>query len=211
MLDVMSNIHGYGLFDTHDGVIEWKHFPPCWPFVRGIHRSPVDSPHKGQWRGALMFSMICAWTNDWTNNGDAGDLGRHCNLIRACDICNISTHSYCVSGCILWWYSIKWVTLSIIDLSFSYLYTTCRTGLLHGYRGLQYTFITYILITTSSPARTRSLQHVFLDTDIFVMMLSNCSNYYLVWNAVAFHGTWIGLPFHLRFLKHIKPWKIGQV
>ena len=21
----------------------------------GIHRSPVDSPHKGLWRGALMF------------------------------------------------------------------------------------------------------------------------------------------------------------
>ena len=31
----------------------------------GIHRSPVNSPHKGQWRGALMFSLICAWTNGW--------------------------------------------------------------------------------------------------------------------------------------------------
>ena len=37
---------------------------------------PVDSPHKGQWRGALMFSLICAWTNDWVNNRDAGDLRR---------------------------------------------------------------------------------------------------------------------------------------
>ena len=34
----------------HDDVITWKHFPRYWPFVRGIHRSPVDSPHKGQWR-----------------------------------------------------------------------------------------------------------------------------------------------------------------
>ena len=46
-------------------------------FVRGIHRSPVNSPHKGHWRGALMFSLICAWNNSWANNGDAGDLRRH--------------------------------------------------------------------------------------------------------------------------------------
>ena len=31
---------------------------PCWPFVWGIHRSPVNSPHKGQWRWALMFSLM---------------------------------------------------------------------------------------------------------------------------------------------------------
>ena len=40
---------------SHDNVIKWKHFPRYWPFVRGIHRSKVNSPHKGQWRGALMF------------------------------------------------------------------------------------------------------------------------------------------------------------
>ena len=36
--------------------------PRYWPFVRGIHQSPVDSPHIGQWRGALMFYFICAQT-----------------------------------------------------------------------------------------------------------------------------------------------------
>ena len=41
---------------VHYDVIKWKHFPRYWPFVRGIHWSPVNSPHKGQWRGALMFS-----------------------------------------------------------------------------------------------------------------------------------------------------------
>ena len=45
---------------AHDDSIKWKHFPRYWPFVRGIHRSQVNSPHKGQWRGALMFSLICA-------------------------------------------------------------------------------------------------------------------------------------------------------
>ena len=50
-----------------DDTIKWKHFPCYWSFVRGIHRSPVDSPHKGLWRGVLTFSLICAWTNSWAN------------------------------------------------------------------------------------------------------------------------------------------------
>ena len=61
----------------HDDVTKWKHFPRYWPFVRGIHRSPVNSPHKGQWRGALMFSLICVWINGWVNNGEAGYLRRY--------------------------------------------------------------------------------------------------------------------------------------
>ena len=61
----------------HDDVIKWKHFMRYWPFVRGIHRSPVNSPQKGQWRGALMFSLICVWINDWVNNREAGDLRRY--------------------------------------------------------------------------------------------------------------------------------------
>ena len=43
----------------------------------GIHQSPVNSPHKGQWREALMFSLICSWLNTWVNNCEAGDLRRH--------------------------------------------------------------------------------------------------------------------------------------
>ena len=39
--------------------------------------SPVNSPHKGQWRGALMFSLICVWITGWANNRQAGDLRRH--------------------------------------------------------------------------------------------------------------------------------------
>ena len=48
---------------VHDDVIKWKLFPRFWTFVLGIHRGPVNSPQKGQWHGALMFSLICAWTN----------------------------------------------------------------------------------------------------------------------------------------------------
>ena len=49
----------------HDDVIIWKHFPRYW---RGIHRSPVNSPHEGQLRGALMLTLICARINGWVNN-----------------------------------------------------------------------------------------------------------------------------------------------
>ena len=62
---------------AHDDDIKWKHFPCHWPFVRGFHRSPVNSPHKGQWRRALMFSLICVWINVWVNNRQAGDLRRY--------------------------------------------------------------------------------------------------------------------------------------
>ena len=43
----------------------------------GVHRWPVDIPHKSQWRGALLFSLICTWTNCWVNTRDASDLRRH--------------------------------------------------------------------------------------------------------------------------------------
>ena len=62
----------------YDDVIKWKHFPRYWPFVRRIDRYPVNSPHKGQWRVALMFSLIGARINNWVNNREAGDLRRHC-------------------------------------------------------------------------------------------------------------------------------------
>ena len=65
-------MHG-SLFTSHDDVIKWKHVPCYWPFVRGIHWSP----HKGQWREALMFSLICAWIIGCLNNLEAGDLRRH--------------------------------------------------------------------------------------------------------------------------------------
>ena len=61
----------------HDDVIKWKHFPCYRPFMPGIHQSPVNSPHKGQWRAALLFSLICTGINGWLNNGENGDLRRH--------------------------------------------------------------------------------------------------------------------------------------
>ena len=66
-----------GYWVSHDDVIKRKHFPHYWPFVPGIHRSLVNSLHKGQWHGSLMFSMICTWINGWVDIREAGDLKRH--------------------------------------------------------------------------------------------------------------------------------------
>ena len=68
---------------VHDDGTKWKRFPRYWPYVRGIHRSVVNSPHKGQWHGALNFYLICSWINGWVNNGEAGGLrchGAHYNV-----------------------------------------------------------------------------------------------------------------------------------
>ena len=50
----------------HDDVIKWRHFPRYWPFVRGIHRSPLNSQHKGQWRGVWCFLRSASeYTVEW--------------------------------------------------------------------------------------------------------------------------------------------------
>ena len=73
---------------VHEDVIKWKHFPRYWPLVWGIHQSPVNSPHKSQWRGALMFSLICdlnkrfskqSW--GWRFETPSCSLWCHCNVI----------------------------------------------------------------------------------------------------------------------------------
>ena len=66
-----------GRVSIHDDIIKWKHFPRYWRFVRGIHRWPVNSPHKGQWCWALMFFVMCVWINSWVNNHEAGDFRCH--------------------------------------------------------------------------------------------------------------------------------------
>ena len=70
------------VMDKHGDVIKWKHFPRYWPFVRGIPRSPVNSPPKCQWRGCFPWSA--PWINGRVNNREADDLRRphaHCDVI----------------------------------------------------------------------------------------------------------------------------------
>ena len=61
-----------------DGMASWwRHqmetFSALLALCAGNSRPPVNSPHKGQWRGVLVFSLICVWIN----NREADDLKRH--------------------------------------------------------------------------------------------------------------------------------------
>ena len=108
------------LHRDHDDVIKWKYFPRYWPFVWGIYRSPANSPHKGNWRGALMFSLICAWINGWVNNREAGDLRRHrasydVTVKQCCSLVGILVHWSAISN--LHGYICDWCSNKSQDLS----------------------------------------------------------------------------------------------
>ena len=77
--------------EMHDDVIKWKQLPRYWPLCGEL---PVTSEFPS--RGALMFSLICAWTHGWVNNRDAGDLRRHKHsLCRHCNGSSQTTRTMC--------------------------------------------------------------------------------------------------------------------
>ena len=54
MIEVRDGHHTLSTKHAHGDVIKWKHFLRHWSFVRGIHRWPVNSPHRGQWRSLVL-------------------------------------------------------------------------------------------------------------------------------------------------------------
>ena len=74
IFEIFLNLSGTFFWKTWiNDVIKWKNFPHYCILWQD---PPVSSwfPHKGQWRRALVFSLICTWTNGWANNRDASDL-----------------------------------------------------------------------------------------------------------------------------------------
>ena len=75
----------------------WRHQMETFPFrvisptfVRGIHLSLVNFPHNCKWRGALIFSLICAWINGWLNNRETGYFKTpSCSLLRHSNVTSI--------------------------------------------------------------------------------------------------------------------------
>ena len=75
----------------YGGYSWWRHqmetFSALPAICAGNSPAPVNSQHKGQWRGALMFSLISVWIIGWVNNRAAGDLRRyraHYDVIVMC-------------------------------------------------------------------------------------------------------------------------------
>ena len=130
-------------------VNKWKYFPRYWPFLRGIHRSLVNYPHKGQWRGALVFSLICAWINGWVKNGEAGDMRRrrahydvtvmsltcltHWSLNKMADHLQIAfSNAFCDrKSCILITISLKFVSMGPANNNESAALEPHQTGDIH--------------------------------------------------------------------------------
>ena len=80
----------------------WRHqmesFSALLAHCEGTHPSPVNSPHNGQCRWALMLSLTCTRINGWVNNRVAGNLGPH----RAHYDVNVMPYdASAVMGC--WW------------------------------------------------------------------------------------------------------------
>ena len=61
----------------YDDIIKWKHFPCCWPFVRGMHLSPANSPHKASDAEVWCSLWFAPWINGWVNTREAGGLRHH--------------------------------------------------------------------------------------------------------------------------------------
>ena len=103
----------------------WRHqmetFSTLLAICAGNSPDPVNSPHKGQWRGALVFTLICARINGWVNNCKAGDLRRnraHYDVIVIvgmgscrCVILGTQTTSNTAWQIEIWmcWYSIRYM------------------------------------------------------------------------------------------------------
>ena len=70
-----SNADNVSIWWRHHG-IEMETFSALLALCAGNSPVPMNSPHKGQLRGTLMFSLICAWINGWVNNREAGAVRR---------------------------------------------------------------------------------------------------------------------------------------
>ena len=128
ILPVETSWHGKTIRMTHDDVIKWKHFPRYWPFVRGIHRPPVNSRIKASDAELWCFLWAALWINGWVNNREAGDLRRrhaHYDLIVMVALCAKSmTWSFVVFGCCC--YVTKSRLLPVIRDAMTFMWHHCN-------------------------------------------------------------------------------------
>ena len=100
-----TSLHRDAMMIRYDDVIKCKHFPRYWSFVRGIHRWPVDSPHKGQWSRAFgvffylrLNKRLSKQTRRRWFETPSCSLWRHCNGNTWWKLEGISYHRLCCTG-----------------------------------------------------------------------------------------------------------------
>ena len=98
--------HGFIMINSswvsHDDVIKWGHFPRYCPFVWRIHRAPVNSPHKVQWRGVFLDRRLNKWSCKqpwgWWFETQSHPSWRHCNAEVYCGPLLITVIGHLYSG-----------------------------------------------------------------------------------------------------------------
>ena len=85
----------------------------------------VEFPQKGQWRGALMFSLICTSINGWVNNREAVDFRRHHAHYDVTVICDswyklVVVHAYCISKVVIHVYQAFYRLIVFNNISMQY-------------------------------------------------------------------------------------------
>ena len=176
------------LHPTHDDVIKWKPFPRYWPFVQGIHRSTVTSPHKGQWREALMFSFICASTNDCANNRDTGDLRHHCTHY------DITAMNYLLYSCIKVWpfHPANLYTL-VIQVGLSHFIAFC--SLISSWNMVQFNWILLAAVTMveNRPGPCFNIKTVIPKIEAPIKMISGLVRPSYLYNWISYTGKMVFL------------------
>ena len=86
-ITISAIINMYVLKCCHDDVIKWKHFPRYWPFVRGIHRPPVNLlAQRTVTRSFAVFfdlrlnKLLSEQSRSWWLAILSRPLWRHCNV-----------------------------------------------------------------------------------------------------------------------------------
>ena len=80
---------GISIWRNHEVVMAWKCYLHYWPFVRGIHQSLVDSPHKEPVTRSLMFPFMLAWAVNKQVNWDILTLNQCCCNVTSISICSL--------------------------------------------------------------------------------------------------------------------------
>ena len=98
----VSRVHNFTILATYCNIMTSSNGKNSALLALLSLYSPVtqETPHKSQWRRALMFSLICAWTNGWANNRNAGDLRRHrahhgVTVLSARSLCHVKFSKNC--------------------------------------------------------------------------------------------------------------------
>ena len=107
---------------------QMEHFPRYWPFVRGIHRSPVESPHKGQWLGAFGFFFVNKQPLRRWFETSLRPSWHHCNVIYSIPLLILLLLD--TASWLLW--GLDWHSLHTVKMGFSLSWSVFKIQRLRG-------------------------------------------------------------------------------